>query len=162
LRGLGHAAAAVIGRVVGKNANSESVVRVIHARLENFIGTKEIENVSDNKRTTKQVAAETPEASCCSDAAPAEDPAAAGDALAMFKDFMKAANEPGLIDRRNKKLMAVMLSIAVRCAPCLRIHLKAALAMGLTKAEIDEAAGWPCPSGGCSALMFYKEIARSW
>ena len=51
-------------------------------------------------------------------------------------------------------------AIAVRCAPCLRIHLKSALTMGLSKAEIDEAAGLAIAFGGCSALMFYKEICE--
>jgi AhpD family alkylhydroperoxidase len=117
-------------------------------------------------------AAPSPESSCCEgtnkpqaasqsccDSPPSLDSAGdASDALGMFKDFMKAANAPGLIDQRNKKLMAIMLSIAVRCTPCLKIHLKAALAMGISKAEIDEAAGLAIAFGGCSALMFYKEI----
>lgn len=106
----------------------------------------------------------SPGAATCCDAPPTVTTAAAaaatGEALDLFKDFMKAANAPGLIDPRHKKLMAIMLSIAVRCTPCLRIHLKSALAMGLTKPEIDEAASLAIAFGGCSALMFYKEICE--
>ena len=148
----GHVAAAIIGRIIEKPASAESVVTVVNARLENFIG--EIIMSNENECKQEECRQDAGATSCCSEgAAPAE-----ADALALFKDFMKAVSEPGLIDKRNKKLMAIMLSIAVRCAPCLKIHLKSALAMGITRAEIDEAAGLAVAFGGCSALMFYKEI----
>jgi len=99
--------------------------------------------------------------SCCD--APLAVPDAAGcggEALAAFKDFMKAANQPGLIDAKNKKLMAIVLSIAMRCEPCLKVHLKAAQAMKISRAEIDEAASLAVAFGGCSAMMFYKETCE--
>ena len=73
---------------------------------------------------------------------------------------MKAANQPGLIDARAKKLMAVALSVVQRCEPCLKIHLRAALAMGISKAEIDEAANLAIAFGGCTAMMFYKDVCQ--
>ena len=82
-------------------------------------------------------------------------------ALDAFKEFMKEANAPGLIDARTKKLMAITLSIAVRCEPCLKIHMKTGLQMGITQEEIDEAASLAIAFGGCSAMMFYKEICAA-
>ena len=82
------------------------------------------------------------------------------DRLALFKDFMKAANQPGLIDRRAKKLMAIALSAVQRCEPCMKSHVKSALAMGITPAEIDEAVQLAVSFGGCTVMMFYSEIRK--
>ena len=88
-----------------------------------------------------------PETSCCDSAAPA-----------VFRDFMKEANRPGLIDGRAKKLMAIALSISQRCEPCLAIHMRSAISMGISKSEIDEAANLAIAFGGCTAMMFYTEV----
>lgn len=82
------------------------------------------------------------------------------DTLALFSNFMKAANEPGRIDARNKKLMAIVLSIAHHCHPCLKIHLQAAKKMGIPAEDIDEAAHLAIAFGGCTAMMFYKEVRQ--
>jgi len=55
--------------------------------------------------------------------------------------------------------MAVALSVAQRCEPCLKTHFKSALAMGITIEELDEAANLAIAFGGCAAMMFYKEIS---
>jgi AhpD family alkylhydroperoxidase len=81
--------------------------------------------------------------------------------MAVFSAFMKEANRPGSIDARNKKLMAIALSISQRCEPCIKIHMKSALAMGISLEEIDEAASLAVAFGGCTAMMFYKEIRES-
>ena len=76
-------------------------------------------------------------------------------------DFLKTANRPGLIDARGKKLMVIALSLAQRCEPCLKHHLKSALEMGLTKAELDEAAWLGIAFGGSPAMMLYHETCRT-
>ena len=78
----------------------------------------------------------------------------------LFVDFMKAANKSGLLDERTKKLIAIALSIVRHCEPCLRIHMRNALNMGLSKEEIDEAATLAIEFAGCPALMFYKEMCK--
>jgi AhpD family alkylhydroperoxidase len=65
-----------------------------------------------------------------------------------------------LIDARGKKLMAIALSVAQRCEPCLKSHLKSALAMGITPAEIDEAAWLAIAFAGSPAMMLYKEASQ--
>ena len=71
---------------------------------------------------------------------------------------MKEANKAGLIDGRPKKLMAIALSISQRCKPCLTIHIRSAMKMGISKPEIDEAANLAVAFGGCAAMLFYKEV----
>ncbi len=101
--------------------------------------------------------------SCC-DSPPGldgdEGPDGAGspDIPASFSAFMKAVNDEGRIDRKTKKLMAIALSVAEKCRPCLVIHIKSALAMGITKAEIEEAAYMGISFAGCPSLMVYKDV----
>jgi selenide, water dikinase len=88
-------------------------------------------------------------------------PAVPATALAdSFMAFMKQANQPGAIDQRHKKLMAIALSVAQRCEPCLKSHVLSALEMGLTKSEIDEAAWLAVAFAGSPALMLYKETCQ--
>ncbi len=77
-----------------------------------------------------------------------------------FMDFMGAANQGGLVSAETKKLVALALAIANHCEPCLRSHLKSALAMGFTKEELDEVANLATAFGGCTAQMFYKDVCR--
>ena len=45
----------------------------------------------------------------------------------------------GALSTKMKELIAVSLSIAVRCEPCLKIHIKRAIKAGTTNDEIAEA-----------------------
>ena len=94
------------------------------------------------------------------DHAPAAAPAPSSAALARFGEFMGAATAPGKVNARAKELIAVALSIVRHCEPCLRSHLAAAFALGITREEIDEAAALAVEFAGCPALMFYKETMR--
>ena len=58
---------------------------------------------------------------------------------AAFKQFLSAANSPHGLDAYTKQAMAIALSVAMRCEPCLKMHLKTAQKKGFTQAEIDEA-----------------------
>jgi len=177
LRERGNAAAAIIGRVVEKPAGApDGEVVVVNAQLANFIGPREKIILESEK--SKPVVPEAPQVSsnpqpeeamsCCSGGAPEPrdvkpaptitDKESPMEASSLFTDFMKEANKEGLIDKRAKKLMAVALSISQRCKPCLIIHLKTALDMGISKAEIEEAAWLGISFTGCSGMMFYKDV----
>jgi len=45
----------------------------------------------------------------------------------------------GALSTKTKELMAVVLSIAGHCEPCIKIHLKRAIKLGATRKEIAEA-----------------------
>ncbi len=92
--------------------------------------------------------------------APAGNHPSPGQVEGKFMDFMAAANQGGRVPAETKKLVAVALAIANHCEPCLRSHLKSALAMGFTREELDEVANLATAFGGCTAQMFYKDICR--
>lgn len=167
LHARGHGATSIIGRVKARETGpTEGGVIVVNTRLANLIGqrgalrsaTRESSQLetgsSKMPRDTNQE-----ETRCCdgSGAAAIEAAVATPD---RYQTFLKRANQPGLIDARGKKLMAIALSVAQRCEPCLKSHLKSALAMGITPAEIDEAAWLAIAFAGSPAMMLYKEASR--
>ena len=176
----GHAATSVIGRLVPKKSeHGESEVVVLGAGPGNLVGRKEsiVKEPSeaqpvrpsaapsprrgDEQRRNAAEGCDSPPASdaCCDHPPAADAPEASADPFAAFRAFMKQASGPGLIDRRAKKLMAIVLSIAHRCRPCLEAHLEGARAQGISWDEIDEAASIAVSFGGCTAMMLYKEVA---
>ena len=177
LKGRGNEAAAIIGRiVVNEPGVPDGKVRVRGKRLARLVGaaggvTAKTPGAAprDAGAPPSAAAVSVPAAAapaCCEppptleDHAPAAAPAPSSAALARFGEFMGAATAPGKVNARAKELIAVALSIVRHCEPCLRSHLAAAFALGITREEIDEAAALAVEFAGCPALMFYKETMR--
>lgn len=62
----------------------------------------------------------------------------------VFSALSRLASESmkeGTLSLKVKELMAVALSIAVHCEPCIKIHLRRALKAGATEVEIAETLG---------------------
>ena len=95
---------------------------------------------------------------CCADAfATASPPASAARSQTAFSDLMRAVQGAGVLDVRTKELILFSLVVASRCAPCFAAHYQKALAMGLTPAQLDEAAWCAIAMGGAPVKMFYQE-----
>ena len=75
-----------------------------------------------------------------------------------FKQFLSAANAPHSLDAYTKQAMAIALSVALRCEPCLKMHLKNARKKGFSEAEIDEAAWMGISFAGSPAMVFYEQL----
>jgi selenide,water dikinase len=149
----GHCATTLIGRILERRADASD--GKLFVRDSGLKKRAEARTTYPDGKRMKTMSDE----SCCSGGGCCDTPPAdTGDAIALFTDFMKEVNKPGLIDARAKKLMAIALSVAQRCEPCLKIHMRTALSMGITMGEIDEAANLAIAFGGCTAMMFYKGI----
>jgi selenide,water dikinase len=169
LKRRGNRAAAIVGEIVANTANvADGKVLVRGKRLGHLVGTSGGVTPRAGGDSTccagaSPCAASTPEPVveplCCAKP-PAFVDDAPGNALASFGQFMGVAIAPGKVDARTKELIAIALSIARQCEPCLRSHLTTAFGMGLSRAEIDEAAALAVEFAGCPALMFYKETLR--
>ncbi|NLF32908.1 MAG: selenide, water dikinase SelD [Planctomycetes bacterium] len=96
-------------------------------------------------------------ASCC---APPAAEGAGDDALRAFGAFMRATGASGAIDARTKELVNFALTVVQRCGPCVKAHLAKARAMGITQAELDEAAWCAVAMGGAPVRLFYEEMLR--
>jgi AhpD family alkylhydroperoxidase len=58
-----------------------------------------------------------------------------------FSEMGRAAMGPGALDRKTKELIAMAVSVAVRCDGCIASHARGAVAAGASKQEAAEALG---------------------
>ena len=71
-----------------------------------------------------------------------------------FSALAQAATRDGALDRKTKELIAMALSVAARCDPCLGFHAEALVKLGCTRAEFEEMLGMCVYMGGGPALMY--------
>jgi AhpD family alkylhydroperoxidase len=55
-----------------------------------------------------------------------------------YLNLVEGIMEEGALSAKIKELMAVVLSIAGHCEPCIKIHLRRAIKLGATRKEIAE------------------------
>jgi selenide,water dikinase len=84
----------------------------------------------------------------------------ADQSLQAFGAMMKSISAPGKLDAKTKELLIYALAVAGRCGPCVQAHVKAALKMGITQEELDEAAWCAIAMGGAPVRMFYLEAMQ--
>jgi len=161
--------AAVIGKVLGKGSG------LVHIKTD---GSRKIPSPKPGKpaakpEPTKQQLQEpsstepgSEEVPCCADAVTSAQPRTAeGSEIAEIKskfvDFLGSASSPHGLDAYTKQAMAIALSVATRCEPCLKMHLKKAKEKGFTQDEIDEAAWMGISFGGSPAMVFYEQLKNS-
>jgi AhpD family alkylhydroperoxidase len=77
-----------------------------------------------------------------------------------YQEFVQAASAPGALDARTKQAVAIALSVAARCEPCVKHHVKKAQQMGFTEDEIDEAAWLAIAFGGSPVMTFYNAVRK--
>lgn len=77
--------------------------------------------------------------------------------FAGFDALMKQYYSQGALDRRQKELIAVGLSVATRCVPCLANHANNAVAEGATREEILDAAAIGVEFGGGPSFVVVRD-----
>ena len=99
-------------------------------------------------------------ADCCTDAFPESASASTvAEAQRAFGAMMRAVQAQGALDARTKELILFSLIVLSRCEPCFRSHREKARAMGISRAELDEAAWCAIALGGAPVRLFYQELA---
>ncbi len=88
--------------------------------------------------------------------------------MKSFNDLGRSATASGVLDAKTKELIALALSVAARCDPCIGFHAKALVKLGATRQEIDETLGVNTYMGGGPSLMYaahaiaaFEEFARA-
>lgn len=74
--------------------------------------------------------------------------------MKSFSELGRAATATGVLDAKTKELIALALSVAARCDPCIGFHKKALVKLGATRQEIDETLGVTTYMGGGPSLMY--------
>jgi AhpD family alkylhydroperoxidase len=78
----------------------------------------------------------------------------APEVMKAFGELGRAATGEGVLDKKTKELIALALSVAARCDPCIAFHTQALVKLGATRAEIDETLGVAVYMGGGPSLMY--------
>ena len=71
-----------------------------------------------------------------------------------FMTMHQTARTDGALSAKHKELIAIGISINVRCEGCLSVHVAAALEAGATKEEIIETIGVSILMGGGLAVAY--------
>lgn len=81
--------------------------------------------------------------------------------MAAFSEMSKAALAPGALDTKTKELMALAISVAVRCDPCVTYHAAAAVKHGATREEIAETMGLAVYMGAGPSAMYAAQALEA-
>lgn len=81
--------------------------------------------------------------------------------LQAFHALGKAASAEGALDKKTKELIAVALSVAARCDPCVGFHLQALVKLGATRAELADVLAMAVYMGGGPSLMYAAKASAA-
>ncbi len=74
--------------------------------------------------------------------------------MKAFGELGRSATKDGTLDAKTKELIALALSVASRCDPCIAFHAQTLVKLGATRQEIDETLGVATYMGGGPSLMY--------
>ena len=78
----------------------------------------------------------------------------APDVMKSFSAMAQAALTPNALDGKTKELLALGISVAMRCDDCIGFHTRAALEQGATRDEILETLGMAIYMGAGPSVMY--------
>ena len=88
--------------------------------------------------------------------------------MKSFTELGRAATADGSLDAKTKELIALALSVAARCDPCIGFHMHTLVKLGATRQDIDETLGVTTYMGGGPSLMYaanaiaaFEEFSRA-
>ena len=68
--------------------------------------------------------------------------------MGAYGQLVQAAMADGALDTKTKELMALAISVALRCEDCIAYHARAAVKHGATEDEVLESLGVAVELGG--------------
>jgi len=80
------------------------------------------------------------------------------DCISAFNKLGAVALKSGALNRKTKELMAVAISLAIRCDYCIVAHVHGALEAGATRQELIETAAVCCFMGGGPAVAYSSAL----
>lgn len=78
----------------------------------------------------------------------------APEVMKAFAAIAQSALAPKALDTKTKELIALGISVAVRCDDCIAFHVKAAIQQGATREEIMETLGMAIYMGAGPSAMY--------
>ena len=87
--------------------------------------------------------------------------AGAPDVMKEFSAMARAAAGPEALDAKTKELIALAISVAVRCDPCIAFHAQAAVKQGASRDEVMEAMGMAIYMGAGPSVMYASKAVEA-
>lgn len=81
--------------------------------------------------------------------------------MKAFSAMAAAATQAGTLDARTKELIALAISVAIRCDGCVAFHAKAAVQKGATRDEVMETMGMALYMGAGPSLMYAAQAVEA-
>ncbi len=81
--------------------------------------------------------------------------------MKAFSAMASAATEAVTLDAKTKELIALAISVAIRCDGCVAFHAKAAVKQGATRDEVMEAMGMALYMGAGPSLMYAAQAVEA-
>lgn len=78
----------------------------------------------------------------------------APEVMKSFANIAQAALSAKALDSKTKELIALAISVAVRCDDCIAFHAKAAFEQGATRDEVAEVLGMAIYMGAGPSAMY--------
>ncbi|KUJ76200.1 alkylhydroperoxidase [Ruegeria marisrubri] len=88
------------------------------------------------------------------------------DTTRAFGALGKSVKEGGTLDFKTKEFVALGISVADRCEPCISLHVEALVKAGATREEVADVLAMSIQMGGGPSMMYaakalecYDELA---
>jgi AhpD family alkylhydroperoxidase len=81
--------------------------------------------------------------------------------MQAFSHMAQAALAPKALDGKTKELIALGISVAMRCDDCIAFHVKAALQQGASQQEVAEALGMAIYMGAGPSVMYASHAMQA-
>ena len=154
----------VIGRVIGEMKNQILLAQsgrdaLPRVQANQQVGPTDIKDSQENQPIEPSTSdTSTHHDGCCADVfnGPAA-PSSVGETQRAFGAMMRAAQASGALNEKAKELILFSLVVQSRCGACFDAHFRRARELGITQAELDEAAWCAIAMGGAPVKMFYQE-----
>ena len=78
-----------------------------------------------------------------------------------FSALAQAATRDGALDRTTKELIAMALSVAGRCDPCIGFHAETLVKLGVSRQALEETLGLCVYMGGGPSLMYAAKALQA-
>jgi AhpD family alkylhydroperoxidase len=87
--------------------------------------------------------------------------AGAPDVMKSFSAMARAALEHKALDPKTKELIALAISVAVRCDTCIAFHAQSAMKHGATRDEVMETVGIAIYMGAGPSVMYAAQAVEA-
>jgi len=83
------------------------------------------------------------------------------DIVRAFGGFYQTVMKEGALSVREKELIALAIGLAMRCSPCIRLHVQGCLKAGATREQVLEAAGVAVMMQGGPTFTHIPEVLHT-